>query len=83
MHLSGVDDPALATGDMRDGDRGLVTREDRLGNVAQVRELAAGGYAGYLSFEPFSPAVQALADPAAAIRASMALLQDGVSVAAV
>lgn len=83
VHVSGVDDPGLATGDMRDADRGLVTDADRLGNLAQLRALVAGGYAGPLSFEPFAEAVQALADPAPAIRRSMDLVRDGLSVAAV
>lgn len=83
VHVSGVAEPGLAVADMRDADRGLVTAEDRIGNVAQVRALVAGGYDGFLSFEPFSPAVQDLADPAAAIRHSMEVLRDGLSVAAV
>jgi 2-keto-myo-inositol isomerase len=82
VHISGVAEPGRAVADMRDDDRGLVTTDDRIGNVAQIRALVAGGYTGFLSFEPFSPAVQALADPAAAIRESMEVLRDGLSVAA-
>jgi len=75
VHVSGVDDPDLGFADMRDGHRGLVTARDRLGNVEQLRELFAGGYDGFVSFEPFAEEVQALAGPAAAIRESMALLE--------
>jgi 2-keto-myo-inositol isomerase len=83
VHISGVDDPDLAVGEMRDAHRLLVTPADRLGNVAQVRELLAGGYDGYLSFEPFAAEVQALEDPAPAIRKSMEVMREGPSVAAV
>jgi 2-keto-myo-inositol isomerase len=75
VHVSGVEDPGLAFADMRDAHRLLVTEHDRLGNVEQLRDLLAGGYGGFVSFEPFAEAVHALDDPAAAIRASIAVLQ--------
>jgi 2-keto-myo-inositol isomerase len=68
---------------MRDAHRVLVTPADRLGNVAQVRELIAGGYDGHVSFEPFAAEVQALEDPSRAIRRSMEVMREGLSVAAV
>jgi 2-keto-myo-inositol isomerase len=71
VHISGVTDPMLAVDAMRDDHRVLVDRQDRLGTIDQIRALMAGGYDGPLSFEPFAPAVHALADPAAAVRASM------------
>ena len=78
------DDQDTETGpDMRDAHRVLVTPRDRLGNVAQVRALFAGGYDGFLSFEPFAAEVQGLEDPAPAIRDSMEVIRDGLSVAAV
>jgi 2-keto-myo-inositol isomerase len=83
VHLSGVADPALDVGDMRDAHRGLVDGDDRLGNVAQLRALAAGGYDGFLSFEPFAAEVHDLADPAQAIRRSMRHVSDALSAAAV
>jgi 2-keto-myo-inositol isomerase len=83
VHLSGVDDPRPALAALCDGDRGLVTAQDRLGNIAQVGALIAGGYGGPLSFEPFSPQVQALDDAAPAIRRSIDLVREGLSVAAV
>jgi 2-keto-myo-inositol isomerase len=82
VHVSGVEDPALAYEDMRDSHRLLVTARDRLGNVAQLRELFAGGYKGFVSFEPFAEEVQGLADPVAAIRESMAVLGEAAEVAA-
>jgi 2-keto-myo-inositol isomerase len=71
VHISGVEDPALAVGDMRDAHRVLVGPADRLDNVGQMRSLIAAGYRGSFSFEPFSDDLRALADPARAIRESM------------
>jgi 2-keto-myo-inositol isomerase len=56
---------------MRDPHRVLVTPGDRLGNIAQVEALQAAGWTGPVSYEAFSPAVHGLADPEAALRASM------------
>ena len=75
VHISGVTDPALTPATMEDADRVLVDAEDRLGNVDQIRALIAGGYDGPFSFEPFSPVVQALRDPGAALAESMAFLR--------
>jgi 2-keto-myo-inositol isomerase len=83
VHISGVVDQSLAIEAMRDAHRVLVAPEDRLGNIAQVRALIAGGYSGFLSFEPFAAEVQDLAEPAEAIRRSMDLVREGVSVASV
>lgn len=71
VHISGVTDPALAVADMLDAHRGLVDGRDRLENIAQIRALMAAGYDGPFSFEPFAAEVHALADPEAALRASM------------
>jgi 2-keto-myo-inositol isomerase len=79
VHVSGVAEPDLATDAMRDAHRGLVGPGDRLGNLAQVRGLLAGGYRGYLSFEPFAAEVQARPDKAAAIAASMDFLRAGIA----
>ena len=59
-----------------------MTADDRLGNIAQIQALLRGGYTGFLSFEPFAPEVHGLADPAEALRRSMDLIREGVSVAA-
>jgi 2-keto-myo-inositol isomerase len=80
VHISGVVDPALTPEDMQDGHRVLVDRRDRLGNVAQIRQLLDAGYAGAFSYEPFSPEVHAMADPAAAIAESMAFIEKGIAV---
>ncbi|MCE6952713.1 TIM barrel protein [Cereibacter sphaeroides] len=71
VHISGVTDPDVGVDAMLDPHRVLVDADDRLGNVAQIRALLAAGYDGPFSFEPFSPLVHALADPEAAVRASM------------
>ena len=71
VHISGVDDPAIAVADMRDRHRVLVGASDRVGNVDQIRALRAGGYRGPFSFEPFADDLRALRDPAQSIRDSM------------
>lgn len=71
VHISGVVDPALDVAEMLDPHRVLVDGADRLENVAQIRELLRLGFDGPFSFEPFAPEVHALADPEAAVRASM------------
>ncbi|UPA23673.1 TIM barrel protein [Shinella oryzae] len=78
VHISGVEDSGISIGDMRDGHRVLVGPGDRLGNIEQIKALAAAGYAGPLSFEPFAPAVHDLPDPQAAIARSMAFLCETV-----
>ena len=82
VHISGVADPNIATADMRDAHRGLVTDADRLGNVAQIRALLDAGYQGAFSFEPFAAEVHALADPEPALRASMEAVVAGLRAAA-
>ncbi|MCX7889315.1 MAG: TIM barrel protein [Rhodobacteraceae bacterium] len=79
VHVSGVTDPTLAVADMRDGHRVLVDADDRLGNLAQIAALRAAGYRGPVSFEPFAESVHALADPAAALEASMEFIRAGLA----
>ncbi len=71
VHVSGVEGD-VAREHMRDPHRVLVGPADRTGTLGQIAALREGGYAGAFSFEPFSPAIHALRDPAAALRASMA-----------
>jgi 2-keto-myo-inositol isomerase len=75
IHISGVTDPGLAIGEMADRHRVLVDGADRLGNVAQIAALAAGGYSGPVSFEAFAPETHALADPAGAIATSFEFIR--------
>ncbi|MCP3465769.1 TIM barrel protein [Bradyrhizobium sp. CCGUVB23] len=79
VHVSGVVDVDLAVADMRDAHRVLVDEADRLGNIAQIEALLAAGYAGPISYEAFSPAVHALADPESALRRSIGFLNERVS----
>lgn len=75
VHISGVVDASIAVDDMRDPHRVLVDGSDRLDNIGQIRALRSAGYAGPLSFEPFSPDVHQLADPAASLAESMAFIE--------
>jgi 2-keto-myo-inositol isomerase len=79
VHVSGVVDPALAVSDMRDAHRILFDGRDRLGNVVQIAELRAAGYAGPISFEAFAPEVHALAEPEPALRASIDHIERAVA----
>lgn len=78
VHVSGVKD-AIRLDDMRDPHRVLVDADDLLGNVAQIRALRAGGYAGPISYEPFAPSVHALADHKPALAASMEFIRKGLT----
>ncbi len=72
VHISGVVDPAVSVADMLDAHRVLVDGADRLENIAQIKALAAAGYDGPYSFEPFAAEVHDLKDPVAAVRESIA-----------
>jgi len=74
VHISGVDDRSVPLEELRDAHRVLVGEEDIIGNIGQLRTLRAGGYDGPFSFEPFSPTVHELKDPAAALSRSIAYL---------
>ncbi|MUZ75423.1 TIM barrel protein [Agrobacterium vitis] len=71
VHISGVADPDVNINQMLDAHRILVDANDRLENIAQIKALIAAGFQGPYSFEPFAEEVHTLADPEAAIRASM------------
>ena len=71
VHISGVTDPEVPVADMLDLHRGLVDGQDRLQNLSQIRALRYAGFEGPYSFEPFAAEVHDLADPQAALQASM------------
>jgi 2-keto-myo-inositol isomerase len=79
VHVSGVVDPDIGVAEMADRHRVLVDGRDRLGNVAQLRALAAAGYEGAVSFECFAPEVHGAADPASALRRSMEFIRAEVA----
>lgn len=81
VHVSGVIDPAPGASEMADRHRVLVDAEDRLGTVAQIAALAAGGYGGPVSFECFAPEVHALPDPVAAVAASIGFIESRLALA--
>jgi len=70
VHISGVSDPMDAPEFMQDGHRILVTKEDRLGNIDQIRALREGGYSGSYSYECFSASVHASPNLESDLRAS-------------
>lgn len=82
VHVSGVVDGSLRTGDMADRHRRLVDGADRLGNLAQLRALVAAGYRGPISFEAFAPETHAAADPVGDLRRSMDFIREGLALRA-
>jgi len=79
VHISGVTDQTVPVAQMTDAHRVLVDRADRLGNVDQLAALAALGWTGPVSFEAFSPVVHTLADPQAALAASIGFIRDSLA----
>jgi 2-keto-myo-inositol isomerase len=82
VHISGVTDPVVAVADMLDAHRVLVDAADRLENLPQIQALIAAGYDGPYSFEPFAAEVHDLADPQAALAASIDHVRAGLAEAA-
>lgn len=78
VHLSGVTDAALELSQMRDSHRLLVDAADRIDNIGQIEQLAAGGYHGLFSFEPFAPEVHENVDLAAALGESIAFVESRI-----
>nr|WP_321986820.1 TIM barrel protein [uncultured Lichenicoccus sp.] len=74
VHVLGVEDPVVVVERMRDAYRVLVGSADRLGNLAQLRALIAGGYAGPISLEVFSSQVHDAEDAPAALERSLGFL---------
>ena len=79
VHISGITDTTVTLGQMTDAHRVLVDGADRLGNIEQIAALRALGYTGPISFEAFATEVHALPDPGPALRASIDLIETGLS----
>ncbi|MBL4928940.1 TIM barrel protein [Fuscibacter oryzae] len=73
-HISGISRPDLLPADLSEPDRGLIFIDDRVDNIGQLRRLIAAGYSGFVSMEPFSPAVQQDPDLRSHLRASFEYL---------
>jgi 2-keto-myo-inositol isomerase len=71
VHISGVVDRSLERSDIEDRHGTLVTCDDILHSVEQVRSLWQGGYRGLVSMEAFAPSVHA--STVSALTASFAL----------
>ena len=79
VHISGIDRTDLAPGALTEPDRGLVDERDRVGVIHQLRSLIGGGYAGYVSIEPFKPSVQQDPDLASRLAACLGYVQSGLA----
>ena len=80
VHVSGIDRTDLSPGELTEPDRGLVAEGDRVGNIRQLRALIEGGYTGYVSIEPFKPAVQKDPDLPFKLAACVADVRAGIEV---
>lgn len=78
VHISGVTEPSATASTMRDPHRVLVDAADRIGNIAQLRALRAGGYRGAISFEPFAAAVHDSPTIEADLSASLGYVKEGL-----
>ena len=74
VHISGVTDPQPSIDQMTDAHRVLVDRNDRLGNIAQLRSFQAAGFTGPASFEAFAPEIHDMTDPTADLAGSIAFI---------
>jgi len=75
VHISGLSAHRGPLTDAQDGERVLIDAEDRLGNLAQIRELMNAGYDGAFSFECTAPAIHGLSDAETRIKASFEFLE--------
>lgn len=80
LHVSGIVRRGVEREALVEPDRGFVDAGDIAGTVEQVTILLDRGYGGFISFEPFDPAVQALNDPGPALAASIAHLRSALAV---
>ena len=78
VHISGIDRTDLPAGELTEPDRGLVSEEDRVGNIDQLRALIDVDYSGYVSIEPFKPTVQQDPDLAFKLAACIADVRAGI-----
>jgi 2-keto-myo-inositol isomerase len=78
VHISGIDRTDLPPGELTEPDRGLVSERDRAGNLDQLQKLISGGYAGYVSIEPFNPVVQQDSNLTSRLTASLDHVRRGV-----
>lgn len=77
-HMSGIARNDLAPEHLTEPDRGLVGSGDRVNNVRQLRALVDAGYNGFVSMEPFNPAVQQSQHLLEDLRASFAHVESAL-----
>jgi 2-keto-myo-inositol isomerase len=75
VHVSGIVRQDLQPDQLTEPDRGFVTVEDRCDNIGKLKALRESGYAGFVSMEPFSPVIHAMADATAPLASSFAYLR--------
>ena len=78
VHISGITRRDLLPDELTEPDRGFVTADDVCGNVDQLLQLRQAGFQGYVSVEPFDPAIHALKDARAPLQASLQYLRQAM-----
>jgi 2-keto-myo-inositol isomerase len=79
VHISGITRGSVEREALVEPDRGLIDAEDLCGNIDQLNRVLAAGYDGFVSVEPFDPAVQADPDIGQKLAASLAYVRETVS----
>jgi 2-keto-myo-inositol isomerase len=79
VHISGITRRNVEREALVEPDRGLVDAGDICGNIDQLNRMLAAGYDGFVSVEPFDPAVQADPDIGQKLAASLAYVRETVS----
>lgn len=62
VHISGIRRTDLQPEQLTEPDRGFVDEADITGTLGQLRQVIASGYRGFVSMEPFDPAIHAMDD---------------------
>jgi len=71
VHISGITRTDLGREALTEPDRGFVDSNDICDNVGQLKQVRNVGYRGYVSMEPFDPAIHDAADVSGPLRASL------------
>jgi 2-keto-myo-inositol isomerase len=75
VHVSGISRTDLKPEQLTEPDRGFVAASDITGCGEQVKQIIAKGYRGYVSMEPFDPAIHAAPDVRGELARSLSYLQ--------
>ena len=75
VHVSGISRTDPPPENLTETDRGFVDTGDVTDTAGQRNEIIARGYRGYVSIEPFAPAIHAADDVSGPLARSLAFLR--------